>query len=1021
MMFTKCLEFLCVALALLAARGELDAAIPTTIESEILAVQIDPLFPRVIDYRWKAGNGLLQGSAETLAQIRINQTDYMPKVKFEKRSADTAVYLLEVPEMEIVLEVALQVTGGALNFTIPKISGEGETKVMSIAFPRHHLVSVRSSEPEAAVAVARTGIGENQKELFEKAADMKVAAQPEGWTYALVNNAKLAASIYNNVLLDTQRLYVQTTERDGVKTCGVWCPVWTWREVPAERFEMPMAKVVITTDRNGDGTVDWQDAALAYRDACQPWPGADWVPDRCVSQIAMNFASWAQHPFLRCLDAMKKIYLYTDGLNQEMQFKGYQSEGHDSAHPDYGGNVNRHAGGAEEMNFVMKRGKDFNVHSGIHINATEYYPEAKHYEADLVDTNKHGWAWLDQSYLTDLRYDITSGKLYARLDEMRKDLPQLDWIYVDVYWGEGWNAWKLAHKINSLGLPVYTEFEGQMERYVSWNHRSQDWTQQVWGDGLNGKIARFIQNHQKDVWTHSPLLRGSQNDGFMGWHSQRDLKAFIRSVFTVNLPSKYLQHFPLMKMTDSSADFSDGVRAVIEDGKSKIYRNGKLLNVAVYKKDHEPPQENLIFIPWEPAKPAKVYHWNDKGGISTWELPNEWNGATSVKLYQLTDLGRAFVKNVPVESGKISLDVKANTPYVVYKDEPPQSPEIEWGEGSPVKDPGFDSHGNQWWHWLATLSKDEAYMINDEKGQSYLRLSGNKGEPIVASQEITLKPGQWYSASVWVEITGNRSATLSVSHFPQKTLAETTIDKTDFPNYSDNSDKFLSRYQRIKVVFQMPSAAKNTVTINLIANQGDPAALIGFDDVRVVKTVKPDPRNHAFFEDFENADEGWGPFVYGYQGNMRTHLSEKHEPFTNDTIDGRFSLKTFDEADGLNFRSLPALLKFKPNTKYRLAFDYLTQNDAQYEVVVRRDESGEKAECLAKLLPGKDMRHQAFAAEFTTGPYGDYYVGFVKKPIKNADDAPQDKTQPKRDHRAVLAIDNFAVDQGPEGSVSPRE
>ena len=69
-------------------------------------------------------------------------------------------------------------------------------------------------------------------------------------------------------------------------------------------------------DLSDDGKVDWQDGALAYREINPSPPGSDAVKSDVVSQIAMNFASWAQHPFLRVLDQIKKIYLYTDGLGQ---------------------------------------------------------------------------------------------------------------------------------------------------------------------------------------------------------------------------------------------------------------------------------------------------------------------------------------------------------------------------------------------------------------------------------------------------------------------------------------------------------------------------------------------------------------------------------------------------------------------------------------------------------------------------------------------------------------------------------
>lgn len=1028
-----CFVKLLAAIALLSIAPLHNAAAEvTSLESDQMKVQIDTAFPRVVQYQWKPSGAVLFGQTEPLNAIRINETDYVPKVKFEKQSGDTAIYTLEVPELDITLTAIFQVAGHGLSFTIPEIQGSGEPKVMSIAIPDHQLISVQSTQAGARVVTTHFGTAgfkgvEPPQDFFEALSDKAIDPQPVNWTFAIVHTNQLAATLYGNTLSERNRLTVQTTEKDGIKKCGIGCPAWTWREVPTERFETPYAKVLVASDLNDDGAVDWQDAALAYRDDVQPPFGAELVPDCVVSHIAMNFASWAQHPFLRVLDAMKKVYLYTDGLNQEVQFKGYQAEGHDTASLDYGNHVNRRAGSFDELNFVMKRGKDFNVRSGIHINTTECYPEAKYYSLDVVDIKKRGWAWLDQAHLVDQRYDITSGKLYERLDEMHRALPQTDWVYVDVYFGDGWDAWKLARKLQSFGLPVYTEYENIMTRYTTWNHRSQDWTQQVWGNGLDSRVARFIDNDRKDAWTHSPLLRGSQNDGFMGWHAQHDLNHVIRSIFTVNLPSKYLQHFAIRRFTDHRAELEEGVTAEAHfPGKSEIRRNGKLLNSALYAKDREPPQENLVFIPWDPKNPVKAYHWNDKGGPSTWDIPEEWAGAKRVTLYQLTDLGRVFVAQVPVVDGKIVLDVQAATPYVVYLNEPTKLPEVVWGEGSPVKDPGFDSHSFQWWKPICddasnkempqdtgdgVLSKaGPIQILNDERGQTHLRIAGENGAAGSARQEITLEPGRWYSASVWVEITGNRTAALKIVDATDNTLAETTVEKTAFTNYIDTSDKYLTRFQRIKTVFQMPEGKQKAVFV-LRANRGDADAVACFDDARIVETVKPDLKGHAFFEDFENVDEGWGPFVYGYKSDLHTHLSEEHVPFTRDTIDGHFSLKTFMEDDGLNFRSLPALLHFKPNTKYRLSFDYLTQNDGQYEVVVRSDDGGAAAERIASTLKGSDMTRQAFSAELTTGEFGDYYVGFVKKPIAGTPENSSAEKQSERDDRAVLVIDNFAVDE----------
>ncbi len=97
----------------------------------------------------------------------------------------------------------------------------------------------------------------------------------------------------------------------------------------------------------------------------------------------MNFASGAQYPFLRQLDNIKKFYLATDGFGQMIELKGYGSEGHDSAHPDYAGHYNDRAGGLKDLQVLTRRAKDYNAHIGVHINHSESYPEAKAYDKEI--------------------------------------------------------------------------------------------------------------------------------------------------------------------------------------------------------------------------------------------------------------------------------------------------------------------------------------------------------------------------------------------------------------------------------------------------------------------------------------------------------------------------------------------------------------------------------------------------------------------------------------------------------------
>lgn len=124
-------------------------------------------------------------------------------------------------------------------------------------------------------------------------------------------------------------------------------------------------------DENEDGTVDWQDGAIRFRDiAVRPYGWED-VADQ-VSHIFMNCASGASQPFMRQLDSIKTLYYLYDGFGQFILEKGYNGEGHDDALYDLVGHVNERAGGEEDFQYLLARAKDFNARIGVHVNVNEY-------------------------------------------------------------------------------------------------------------------------------------------------------------------------------------------------------------------------------------------------------------------------------------------------------------------------------------------------------------------------------------------------------------------------------------------------------------------------------------------------------------------------------------------------------------------------------------------------------------------------------------------------------------------------
>ena len=1034
-----------------------------------LTARLDPAFPGLMSYSF-AGDTVVLGP-NTAREVLVNGERKKPEVAFRPVSATQAEYRLSFPDIKVSFTARAEVEGQSVTLTLADLREDGDFVVKTLEIPE---LALLTAKPQDGVALGNFPGAYYATEKPEdmdrigKAADLvfpAVDADPKkrkryananeagnpGASYAFVSDGKIAAGLWTNVLEENLRMIVAPS-KDGAPLT-VAPGKWTVREIPTEILPAPQVKLVVAADSNGDGLVDWQDAALAYRKATPAPYGAEKTKAYPIAHISMNFASQATNPFLRALDNAKKVWAYTDGLGQRIQFKGFESEGHDSSHPDYAGNVGVRQGGRDELCFMMRRGHDFNVLSGIHINAQEYHKESKYFRPDLVDEKKVAWCWLDESYATDYRYDSAYGTLYERLDAMRDDLPWLDFVYLDVYYGRGWPGWRMHTKTNSLGLLQHTEFPGVMERAAIWNHVANDWTQQVWGKGDRSEIARFVYFSTKSTFRHDPLLRGTNCDGFMGWHGETKLSRTIESAFTVNIPTAYLQHFNLLKQSATEAKFTRGVRTEVTGDTARIYGpDGQLVNVCRYPKLAERkegesvadikfscrPEESLTFVPWDPIAEDKIYHWSDKGGDSTWTLPKSWAGVTTAKLYRLTDTGRVFERDVAVKGGEVTLaGIPAKTPFVLYRCEAPALPEMKWSEGGLVADTGFDSHTFR--SWKKSPDATGITIENDaDTWQTELVMRGAAAGEV--RQDVSgLVAGKTYAASVWVNIAGKRDVSLAVeqasyapkpfvdpngSKLPQPPAADPNapftavsngVSTTLLPNHTDTSSKHKRAWHRLKVVFTAPESGRVALALRAAADAG--AATVKFDDVRLVKTgvsVAPaGATNVVLFEDFENVDEGWGPFMYGFGGDMRTHLSEANPPYTDDTIGGKYSLKSRKEpADNVLYRTVPATLKLKPDTTYRVKFDAMCDTAGIFAFVAGPD----GAEPVhSKLI--EDATKKTFAVEttFKTDARPDWWIGMknIAKEEKKTEAAADTNIKNKKDtaKEGVIIIDNVLVEE----------
>ncbi|WP_428955311.1 endo-alpha-N-acetylgalactosaminidase family protein [Streptomyces sp. cg35] len=975
------------------ARAADTAGTAAVLRSRDLDVRVATAFPAVVSYTDRATGAVLHAQPDPVTTVLVDGVEHTPKVT-STAGTDRADYRLAL-DGGTTIDVRITVEGFRVDWRVTRIADTAALRVGTLQIPGLALLSVRSDQPGAALLAAKVQLDKAKSgdTLVTPKADSPAEA-PTGCAYAVVAHDTLGGAVETNTVYDKPdtaagttwengRLWRETVRGDGHTAARLTPGQWTHRAAtaPVDATEpLPYATVIVTGDRNGDGTVDWQDAAIAFRDIAVTPRGADEQHLRVVPHIPFNFASQATNPFLATLDNVKRIHLATDGLRQYTLLKGYQSEGHDSAHPDYAGNYNTRAGGLDDLNTLVREGKKWNSDFGVHVNATESYPVAHAFSETLVDKADEQWDWLDQSYRIDQRRDLVSGDIVRRFADLRRDTdPALNTLYIDVFRESGWTSDRLQRTFREQGWNITTEWGHGFERSALWSHWA---TETDYGAdtsrGINSRLIRFIRHHQKDVFADKwPTLLGVARMGnFEGWVGKTDWTAFYRLIWTHSLPAKYLQAQPIKAWGDHDITFFGATRTSVSDatGTRRITTDGRL----VY-------DDGTYLLPWEPRNatdPAKLYHYNPEGGSSSWQLPRAWTGLSRVALYRLTDQGRVFVAHVPVAGGKVTLRADADQPYVLYRRRTDLDRDPDWGQGTPLHDPGFHSGSLAGWQ----VTGPAAVALSD-LGDHELLIA--PGAAATVSQRLSrLAPGS-YVASVQVEVGATagerRKASLEVRTADGVTATNWT-DTSTAVNHVAADRKHDTRFQRMFTYFTVPEGG-GPVTLTLRADAG--RARVRFDNVRIAAAVRPTvPRDVLAAEDFEHVPQGWGPFVKGDAGGStdpRTHIAQRHAPFTqrswngkavDDVIDGTQSLKSRGENTGLVHRTVPHTVRFLPGKRYRVRLRYACELAGQYAWITAVDEP-QPRELDRKDLPVA-TQPATLTYEFTAPAQGEAWVGLRK-------------------------------------------
>ena len=953
---------------ILEEKAGLDLTQYDSIASETMKVYIGKTFPVVARYQILKDGGevkdqYFRGNETKLNTVAINGIKIEPTVTVAEEGKDFRVYSMHVENTEnninLDMKIKVSVEGNNLTWEVTELNkAEGSAKIATIDVPQLNLLTVDAVEEGANFAGAQTSTTTTSSgDVFIDFENGFVPSKTDSYLYGFLTNSKLSAGLFSNSEAEGDKRVVRN---NGADTMSLTSAPWYYElgdkngQKAAAKYEeypvsdLPCTKVAIAADKNGDGDIDWNDGALAFRDIMNIPYGSEVIKDMVNYRIVMNFASMASNPYLTTADNIKKVYLATDGLPQSVMLKGYGNEGHDSANSEYA-DIAEREGGVEDFQDLIKIAHDYNTEIGVHVNAQEIYPEAPSFNENMLQKPlTNGWGWLDQSHVIDKLWDLSSearwkrlvqfydrinetsfynrewplavgnseGEVTATKEEIKADAESrennMDFIYLDVWYQDAWETRNIAKEINSLGWRFTTEFSAQGEYDSTWQHWSTD---AVYGGatskGFNSDIIRFIRNDHRDSQVlnypafggtaDNPLLGGYRLYGFEGWGGDKDYNNYILQTFNQNLPTKFLQHY----IVTDWENYEKGQSPVGNHEKEIKLRNDAGDEVVVTRNEEQRSDDNIertitlngkvvlddvtYLLPWtEEDGTEKLYHWNLDGGETTWELPKGWEGLGNVVMYELSDQGRINEISVPVTNGAITLEAKAATAYVLAKGSEIKELKNDFGEADYVVDPGFNGYAEgeklSSNEWSGDIEDESVVIEKANTGDQRLAFN-NPSEDISVTTTISgLKKNTNYVAEVYVENNSDEKATIEVN--TGKEIVSNYTERSILNNYVKSDQKNGSKMQRMQISF---TAKNETAELTLARAAGEGSTYM--DDIRIVeKTLNNFQKDGTFKQDFETVVQGLYPFVLSSAQGISdpgTHLSQLNEPYTQAGWNGR--------------------------------------------------------------------------------------------------------------------------------------
>lgn len=676
-------------------------AATTTITNGTVTATIDDQFPRAISYQLLSSGAVLQGdAASSTPTLQINGTTVSFALESFTKTADTANYVVDVVDPDVDIAVSLKVEGSTLVKRITGVTGADEPKVERIDFQAANLrITTADSSPAGAYywSTNDAGVSETDAENINTLASLGNNDVKSPW--AFVSTANAVGSVYNN--LETTPMRVVVAGAAGTKTMSIYDRPFFYRVAslkPSRGFE---SKVYIGGDANANGTIDWQDGALWVRGQLPQVPTA-------LSAFMANGGQWTQtnyaHPefpgiegtarssqLLTPYDTLaaqqRQIFYQTDGTSkQNYSGAGWQKFGHDDNWPDWANNPrNLGLGALEPARDEIAR---YNGELSYHVNADDIYESSLSWSTigqQIVAKSANGQPTTNFTHLGRTGHhishlkDFVTGNAQARTDAFVAAYGKPTVVYQDVMLNHpsmdigytsdhDWYGIKL-HTDQWLkhGVHVTTEYYAPERRrnggFLFKRYGNDSIIDQFINAGAtylqNNYYADEAKGNEQFDWLFGTFTSSRSRFGNFNAAQNWNADEMVRETFLLTMLNSYLRTESAREYVNLSdrhqVKWSGGITAELfkADNRLKVTDDGVTVAEGTDR-----------FLP-QPDGAQKIFVYSGTGATREWTLPASWSGVSSVRVFELTESGRSYLRTIPVNADKVVVATAPDVPYLL--------------------------------------------------------------------------------------------------------------------------------------------------------------------------------------------------------------------------------------------------------------------------------------------------------------------------------------------------------------------